>query len=96
MRIDHADPSCMAVAVDGMFVEKDLLYHEGKTWRYEAEQVWRWIPFARLSLSGGRHLLTVAVMASGIRIDRFYLSDRNNRPPVDLYWNAAGSQGCAD
>ena len=96
MRIDHADPSCMAVAVDGMFVEKDLLYHEGKTWRYEAEQVWRWIPFARLSLAGGRHLLTVAVMASGIRIDRLYLSDRNNRPPVDLYWNAAGSQGCAD
>lgn len=96
MRIDQADPSYLAVAVDGVFVEKDLLYHQGKTWRYEAEQVWRWIPFTRLSLSEGRHRLTVATMVSGIRIDRLYLTGKDECPPVDLYWDSNKEQVLTD
>ena len=85
-RIDPASPSYLGVAADGNFVDRTLLYNSGKTWRYEAEQVWRWIPLAGLALSGGKHVLTLAVLASGVRIDRLYLTRKGDRPPVDCSW----------
>lgn len=86
LRIDPASPSYLGVAADGNFVDRTLLYNSGKTWRYEAEQVWRWIPLAGLALSGGKHVLTLAVLASGVRIDRLYLTRKGDRPPVDCSW----------
>lgn len=86
LRIDRAEPSYLELASDGKYVSPDLLYNRGKTWRYEAEQIWRCVPLAQLSLFGGEHLITLAVRNSGVRIDRLYMTSMGNLPPTDLLW----------
>ncbi|MDO4338699.1 MAG: glycosyl hydrolase 115 family protein [Eubacteriales bacterium] len=87
LRIDRAEPSYLELAVDGVYLDKGQLYNQGKCWRYEAEQVWRWIPFTSISLMEGQHLLTFAVRNSGIRMDRIYMTKKEGElPPADLQW----------
>lgn len=85
-RIVPWDVSRVGVAVDGEALEAEELYNHGKLWRYEAEQVWRWVPLASLALETGEHLLTITTFVSGIRLDRIYLTKGTELPPVDAKW----------
>ena len=86
LRINPVRPYCLGAAVNHVFVNNEQLYNQGRIWRYEAEQIWRWIPLADMELNGGKNLLTLAVMAGGVRIDRLYLTKKDDMPPVDLDW----------
>ncbi len=54
-------------------IPKERLYGNGGLWRYDAEQIYRWVPAVRLQLGEGEHILHVYALAPGQRYDRFCL-----------------------
>lgn len=87
LRINPTRLYCLGAAVDHNFLSENQLYNQGRLWRYEAEQIWQWLSFADIELSKGKHLLTLAVLSGGVRIDRLYLTKKSDTPPMDLYWD---------
>lgn len=75
-----------ALGIDGDTIPRDELYGGGSLWRYEAEQIYRWVPAARIQLERGSHVLRVYALASGMRYDRFYLTRGEELPPADMEW----------
>ena len=76
------------VGVDGNVLEKEQIYNKGCLWRYEAEQIYRYVPLTTLDLSQGEHLLTIYSRASVMRIDRICLVKGEELPPMDSEWKA--------
>jgi len=76
-----------AVGIDGEVLPREKLYGKGGLWRYEAEQIYRWVPAAQIQLEKGEHVLHVYALASGMRYDRFYLTSGPELPPADReFW----------
>lgn len=75
-----------AVGIDGALLPQESLYGKGVLWRYEAEQIYRWVPVAYVELKAGEHVLQVYALASGMRYDRFYLTAGEEQPPMDTRW----------
>lgn len=75
-----------AVGLDNQTLPAENLYGSGRLWCYEAEQIYRWIPAASVTLEKGEHLLCIYALASGMRFDRFYLADGSQEPPLDSVW----------
>ena len=62
-------------------------HRDGKLWRYEAEQVYRWVPMAETALAEGEHTVQIYELSSGpIRIERICLVKGEALPPSDLEW----------
>ena len=78
----------LSIGVEGKLIPQDELYRNGCLWRNEAEQIYRWVPAAKLSLEPGEHTLTILALASGMRFDRFYLTTGDEQPPMDTEWRA--------
>jgi len=72
------------IGTDGKIIPREKLYGNGGLWRYEAEQIYRWVPAVQISLEKGEHVLQIYALASGLRFDRFYLTRGTELPPVDL------------
>ena len=77
-----------SIGVDEKPIPQDELYRNGCLWRYEAEQIYRWVPAVKLSLEPGEHTLNILALASGMRYDRFYLTTGDEQPPIDTEWRA--------
>ncbi len=75
-----------AVGLDNQPLPAESLYGNGRLWCYEAEQIYRWIPAAGINLEKGEHLLCIYALASGMRFDRFYLTNGSQEPPLDSVW----------
>lgn len=75
------------VGMDGERIPLEKLYGKGSLWRYEAEQVYRWVPAAQILLEKGDHILQIYAFASGMRYDRFYLTRGTELPPTDIEWD---------
>lgn len=73
----------VALAVDQKEIPAALLYGEGNLWRYEAEQVWRWIPLTETKLTRGTHTISLKVFASRIRIDCIVLTKNGELPRAE-------------
>ncbi len=80
------EESFFGVGVDGTPLDKDALYKKGCLWRYEAEQIYRWVPVATTALSAGEHELQILALASGMRFDRIYVTKGRELPPMDGKW----------
>lgn len=80
--------SGFGVAVDNVFMDRNVLYRKGDLWRYESEQIYRWVPIAQTELSRGIHSLLLCPLSSGLRFDRIYLTRGNELPPSDCNWKA--------
>ena len=78
------DDSIIAVSLDGE--NKETVYKNGILGRYEAEQIWRWAPIAEFDAEVGEHELTVYAVSSGMRYDRFYITNGNEKPLTDIEW----------
>lgn len=74
------------IGIDGKQIPAEKLYGNGGLWRYEAEQVYRWVPAATIPLARGEHTLHIYALASGMRYDRFYLTKGEEQPPMDTAW----------
>ncbi len=74
------------VGIDGRILPKEELLSRGNFWRYETEQIYRYLPVARLVLPQGEHLLSVYAKAAGLRFDRICLVRGDALPPMDSEW----------
>lgn len=87
-KFNDAAESWYALGMDGAELEKEKLYQKGQLFRYESEQIYQWVPAAKLRLEAGEHVLDVYSMASGMRFDRFYLTRGEELPPLDSEWSS--------
>lgn len=74
------------VGIDGRVLRKEELLSGGNFWRYETEQIYRYLPAARIALTEGEHLLSVYAKAPGLRFDRICLVRGDALPPLDSEW----------
>ncbi len=74
------------VGIDGRVLQKEELLNGGNFWRYEAEQIYRYLPVARAALTEGGHLLSIYSKAAGLRFDRICLVRGDALPPMDSEW----------
>lgn len=75
-----------SVRLDGNRIPEERLYRNGCLWRYEAEQIYRWVPVTVLQMAAGEHVLRIGALASGMRYDRIYLTKGKEQPPMDAEW----------
>lgn len=75
-----------SMGIDETDFPAEQLYRNGCLWRYEAEQIYRWVPVLCMNLEPGEHVLHVYALASGMRYDRFYLTREHEQPPMDAEW----------
>lgn len=80
------EESFFGAGIDGTSLAPETLYNKGCLWRYESEQIYRWVPIAGLALLPGNHELTLYSLASGLRFDRIYLTKGTELPPMDGEW----------
>lgn len=80
------EESHFSIEIDGKILPKEQLYGEGCLWRYEAEQIYRWVLATHVKLEKGEHVLKICAIASGMRYDRFYLTKGMEEPPADTKW----------
>lgn len=80
------EESFMGMGIDGVPVDKASLYNSGCMWRYEAEQIYRWVPISKVNLTKGEHTLQIYAFASGMRFDRIYITKGEELPPMDGEW----------
>ena len=90
------EEGCFAVGFDEERVPREQIYGKGCLWRYEAEQIYRWVPVTQKEPTVGEHVLHIYALASGMRYDRFFLTKGKELPPMDVAWlsseeRAAGS-----
>ena len=85
-RFATGDESFAAVGVDGAPLAPTESHRDGKLWRYEAEQVYRWVPMAETALAEGEHTVQIYELSSGLRIERICLVKGEALPPSDLEW----------
>ena len=74
------------VGIDGVMLPQEKLYNKGCMWRYESEQIYRWVPITKVTLEAGKHTLQMYALASGMRFDRIYLTTGAELPPMDGEW----------
>ncbi len=72
-RFGRKEESYFSAGLDQKELSKEELYHGGCLWRYEAEQIYRYVPVGSVELSKGEHLLTIYAKAPGLRFDRICL-----------------------
>ena len=88
------EESFFGVGIDGCPLKEEEIYRQGCLWRYEAEQIYRYVPVGRIKLQEGNHLLTFYAKAAGLRFDRICLvseeefkdSQQKKLPPADSKW----------
>ena len=85
-RFGLKEESRVLAGVDGKVLTPLPGHRDGFLWRYEAEQVYRWVPLAKTSLAPGAHTLEIYAMASGMRFERICLVKGEELPPSDLEW----------
>lgn len=85
-KFNDKEEAFLAAGVDGKPISREHLYGEGCLWRYEAEQIYRYVPLWRQQLSSGEHLLSLYALRSGLRYDRIYLTRGEELPPTDFLW----------
>lgn len=86
-KFDKKEEAYFGVGVDGEVLPGETLYNGGCLWRYEAEQIYRWVPVAKRTLSEGEHRISLYAPAAGLRFDRLYLTRGSELPPMDSVWS---------
>lgn len=87
IRFQDERESHYCLGIDGKELTQSALYQQGVPFRYEAEQIYHWLPAGKVALEAGEHILDVYSMASGTRFDRFYLTKGEELPPIDAAWH---------
>lgn len=88
-KFDKKEEAYFGVGVDGEVLPGETLYNGGCLWRYEAEQIYRWVPVAKRTLSEGEHRIALYAPAAGLRFDRLYLTRGSELPPMDSAWSCS-------
>lgn len=87
-KFDIKEESFFGVGIDGKPLSKEELYNSGCLWRYESEQIYRWVPLGKRLLCEGEHMISLYSLASGLRFDRIYITAGEELPPMDSQWQS--------
>lgn len=85
-KFDKKEEAYFGVEIDGQDISSEELYNGGCLWRYEAEQIYRWVPILKRNLSEGEHVLSICSPVPALRIDRLYITRGKELPPMDTDW----------
>ena len=85
-RFGLKEESRVLAGMDGKALAPLPGHRDGFLWRYEAEQVYRWVPLAKTEAAPGEHTLQIFCMTSGMRFERICLVKGEDLPPADLEW----------
>ena len=85
-RFGLKEESRVLAGMDGKALAPLPGHRDGFLWRYEAEQVYRWVPLAVAEAEPGEHTLQIFCMTSGMRFERICLVKGETLPPADLEW----------
>ncbi len=66
------DRSKFSITLDGQHYEQ-VDFVKPKLWSYSSENTWKWYPVCEKLLSPGRHMLTIHILDSRLRIDRIHI-----------------------
>lgn len=85
-KFDVIEQAGYCMGIDGAAFSNEQMYNKGSLWRYEAEQIYRWVPAATCPLAEGIHVLDLYGVADGMRYDRIYIAKGQELPPMDTEW----------
>ncbi|MDL2301625.1 glycosyl hydrolase 115 family protein [Lachnospiraceae bacterium OttesenSCG-928-D06] len=86
LKLDEREYSKYAIALDGVNVKRDSIYNKGIVWRYEAEQIWQWVPIGSFPMTAGQHVVSILALSGGMRYDRLFFTNSGELPPDDLHF----------
>lgn len=86
MKTESYDEALIGAEIDGRCLKPRELWGGMPLGRYCGERIYRWVPMWKQRLSGGEHGITVSTLASRNRFDRIYITNKDELPPTDEYW----------
>ncbi|MCD7834327.1 MAG: glycosyl hydrolase 115 family protein [Lachnospiraceae bacterium] len=90
LKYDDEFSARVAIGIDGKVLPQEKMYGSGRLFNYGTKQNWVWMLLADAELAPGEHMLTVYAVASGIRVDRIFLTREESIPPIDVEWREDG------
>ncbi|MCD8075778.1 MAG: glycosyl hydrolase 115 family protein [Lachnospiraceae bacterium] len=90
LKYDDEFSARVAIGIDGKVIPQEKMYGNGRLFNYGTKQNWVWMLLAEAELDPGEHMLTVYAVASGIRVDRIFLTREERVPPIDVEWREDG------
>ncbi len=82
---DHKSDACR-LALDGRMQHISEQFSANGMFTYSMKQRWNWQAFSDMELTPGVHTFSVYGKKSGLRIDRIYITDGEELPPIDADW----------
>ncbi|WP_151734206.1 glycosyl hydrolase 115 family protein [Paenibacillus tengchongensis] len=82
---NNQSDSC-SLALDGKVLPLTEQFNQGKLYTYNTSYVYFWSCFCSLEITEGEHVLSVIARKSELRVDRIYLTQGYELPPVDCEW----------
>lgn len=87
MKFEDADSDSCYLVLDGIPQDADrMILAHGGFFTYSMKQRWHWRAVTALDLDVGEHILSIMGKKSWLRIDRIYMTQGNEWPPVDAEW----------
>lgn len=86
MKFDDTDTDLCALALDGHELNGEIYQQNGEFFTYSMKQRWHWRAVASFDIAKGEHILSVFGKKSCLRIDRIYVTNKREWPPVDADW----------
>jgi hypothetical protein len=86
VKFDGNDDDSCVLALDGAPQPVSEQFCGGGMFSFGTTQAWVWVELSELTVTAGRHTLSVLVRKARLRIDRLYLTLGDERPPADADW----------
>lgn len=85
---NHMSDSCF-FAVDGEALPRSMQYNNGQLCQYATLHMYYWCLTGKIHFSAGEHIFSIYARDTGLQIDRIYLSQGEERPPLDEDWTVS-------
>ncbi|MEV0748213.1 glycosyl hydrolase 115 family protein [Streptomyces sp. NPDC050273] len=90
VKFDGADDDSCVLALDGTPQPASEQFGGGDLFTFASAQAWVWAELSELTLTVGRHTVSVLARKARLRVDRLYLTLGNELPPGDAQWPRNG------
>ncbi|MDO4293521.1 MAG: glycosyl hydrolase 115 family protein [Eubacteriales bacterium] len=85
-RLGTMEQSFYGIGLDGKRIPESALSDGGCLWRYETEQIYRWVAVLCTELEKGEHELILYGRSTGLRFSRAYITAGGELPPLEQDW----------
>lgn len=82
MLLGNSEGAHFTIGIDDKVYAERELYHGQSIWRFSVENMWVWVPLIEVKIRSGRHMLHFFALSAGFRVEQFYLTQGDGRPPI--------------